>query len=337
MTRATEDRFLGAMLGLAIGDALGMPFRGLTRAEIAASAGPVSGYSPLIDPEHGDVDAGEVTEETEIALAIAETMTTTGGVLDPDLAGPRLVHLVNGESRRWFSPETAAGISRSEASLDYQLPLHEDAPLQPDVLVRGVPIGLVQALGSLDREDLLAEAEVAVRLSSPSTAAISGVAMTALMIRAAATNEGEAASWASDAAAFLGGDVAGRVAATVDEWASAPLPEAIDGALSSAQDTGLLAAAVIAASRSERFEDAVFAAVEAGGQTDTLGALAGALAGARFGSSGIPQPLIDDLGCRIYVSLAAPWLLKAARKRAGTVIDLLPRFDVPRPDMPPRV
>ncbi|MGI9253910.1 MAG: hypothetical protein ACR2J8_09195, partial [Thermomicrobiales bacterium] len=71
--------------------------------------------------------------------------------------------------------------------------------------------------------------------------------------------------------------------------------------------------------------------------TDTTSAVAGALAGARFGSSGIPQPLIDTLGCRIYVSLAAPWLLKAARRRAGTVIDLMPRFDAPRPNFPPRV
>jgi ADP-ribosylglycohydrolase len=337
MPRATEDRFLGAMLGLAIGDALGMPFRGMSREEIAAAVGPVRAFHPLVDPIDGDVEAGEVTEETESALVIAEAMTTTGGVLDPDLAGPRLAHLARGESRRWFTPDAVANILRGEVEFDYQLPLHEDAPLPPEILVRGVPIGLIHSLGALDREDLLADAEAAVRLSHASTAAISGVAMTAAMTRAAATDETPPNEWAAAAATVLGGDMAERVAATVGRYETVELHHALDAALASDPETGPLAAAVLGAIRAERFEDAVFAAVEAGGATDTLGALTGALAGARFGSSGIPQPLIDALGCRIYVSLAAPWLLKAARRRAGTVIDLLPRFDVPRPDMPPRV
>jgi ADP-ribosylglycohydrolase len=83
------------------------------------------------------------------------------------------------------------------------------------------------------------------------------------------------------------------------------------------------------------FENAVFAAVNAGGATDTVGALTGALAGAAGGASGIPQDLIDGLEGRIYVSLAAPWLHKAARQRAGHQIDLRPVHG-PRPEMPPR-
>ncbi|MFM9105324.1 MAG: ADP-ribosylglycohydrolase family protein [Chloroflexota bacterium] len=337
MARATEDRFLGALLGLAIGDALGMPLAGLSRDEIAARYGPIRGYHPLVDPERGDVEAGEVTEETETVLAIAETMTTSGGVLDPELAGPRLAHLVATESRRWFTPLAVEGILRAEAGFDCQLPLDEDAPLPADVLVRGVPIGLVHAVGALDREDLLADAEAAVRLSHGSTAAISGVAMVAAMTRNAATGETAPGEWAASAAGLLGGEVAEQVASTVGRYESAALPGALDRALAAGGETGPLSAAVLAAIRADRFEDAVFAMTEAGGPADTAGALAGALAGARFGSSGIPQPLIDDLGCRIYVSLAAPWLLKAARRRAGSVIDLLPRFDGPRPDMPPRV
>ncbi|MFN2638492.1 MAG: ADP-ribosylglycohydrolase family protein, partial [Gemmatimonadaceae bacterium] len=58
-----------------------------------------------------------------------------------------------------------------------------------------------------------------------------------------------------------------------------------------------LAAAIVA----EQFKDAVFAAVNPGGASDAIGAIAGAVAGARFGSAGIPQRLIDGLQGRIYV------------------------------------
>ena len=83
------------------------------------------------------------------------------------------------------------------------------------------------------------------------------------------------------------------------------------------------------------FERAVFAAVNAGGAADTVGALTGALAGAAGGASDIPQELIDGLEGRIYVSLAAPWFFKTAKQRAGLLIDLRP-IHPPRPELPPR-
>ena len=94
-------------------------------------------------------------------------------------------------------------------------------------------------------------------------------------------------------------------------------------------------AAFAAAMTEPVFENAVFAAVNAGGASDTVGALTGAIAGAAGGASGIPQDLIDGLEGRIYVSLAAPWVHKAARQRAGHQIDRRPVHG-PRPDMPPR-
>jgi ADP-ribosylglycohydrolase len=337
MTRATEDRFVGAMLGLAIGDALGMPFAGMDRAAIAASAGPVREYHSLVDAPAGDVAAGEVTDETETVLSLAEVLTTTGGMLDADLAGPRLAHLARSESRRWFPDSTLAGIFSAEQSHEYMMPLDEDAPMTPDLMVRGVPIGLVQSVGVLDLGDLMADAETAVRLTHGSTAAITAVTAVALVTRYAVNDEHAPARWAGAAAELIGGDVAGHLAGYSELSPDVPLLDLLDQISEEGRESGPLLMGIAAASRSERFEDAVFAAVEAGGATDSTGALAGAFAGARFGSSGIPQRLIDELGCRIYVSLAAPWLLKAARRRAGSVIDLLPRFDLPRPDMPPRV
>ena len=70
------------------------------------------------------------------------------------------------------------------------------------------------------------------------------------------------------------------------------------------------------------FHESISAAVGLGGDTASKGAIAGAVAGARFGASGIRQDLIDGLDARIYLTLAAPWFYRTAVRRAGTVIDL---------------
>jgi ADP-ribosyl-[dinitrogen reductase] hydrolase len=46
---------------------------------------------------------------------------------------------------------------------------------------------------------------------------------------------------------------------------------------------------------SSSFELAVITAINLGGDTDTLGAMVGALAGARFGLSAMPSRWLDDL------------------------------------------
>lgn len=59
---------------------------------------------------------------------------------------------------------------------------------------------------------------------------------------------------------------------------------------------GAVPAAIFAAMRNERsFSDAVLFAVGMGGDADTIGAMAGAIAGARFGLKGIPHEWFRDL------------------------------------------
>jgi ADP-ribosyl-[dinitrogen reductase] hydrolase len=52
---------------------------------------------------------------------------------------------------------------------------------------------------------------------------------------------------------------------------------------------------MFAAASHTGFEEAVSFAVRCGGDTDTLGAMAGALAGAAFGSTSIPARWLDAL------------------------------------------
>ena len=341
MTSANEDRFLGCLLGLAIGDALGMPVEGWPRARIAARLGRVDGYLRRVFADGAEIKPGEFTDETEIALAIVEAMTTNGGRLDPDLIGNRLLYLARGESKRWMGAATLAALAAADETLDFRVPLHEDAPATGDVASRGVPIGLLHAVGALDPDALRADAEGVVRLTHGSPAAISAATAVAYGVQLAA-RDAPPARWAADTAAFLQtGELADRLACAADLAAAAtPVDSALDTLGSAEAAAESVPAAFYAAMTAATFEDAVFAAVNAGGDTDTVGAIAGALAGADAGVGAIPQPLIDDLEGRIYVSLAAPWFYRAAQRRAGRVIDLRlgePGADPPaRPILPPR-
>lgn len=91
--RPTENQFLGVLLGLAVGDALGMPVAGLTAGEIAARHGSVEGYLPRRLADETEIAAGEITDETETTLCIVESLTTNDGLIDPSNISARLSFL----------------------------------------------------------------------------------------------------------------------------------------------------------------------------------------------------------------------------------------------------
>lgn len=335
MRRPNEDAFLGSLLGLAIGDALGMPFAGMTASEIRDRHGHIGTYLAAALADGTEVAAGEFTDESELALCIVEAATANGGEVDVDLVAPRMVHVATGDSRRWLSPETARALDRVSEHLVYRVPTDEDGPATGDVAARGVPIGLIHSVSRFAPEAMAEDARRVVAITHGSPAAATAALATAVAVRLAARSDGDPAGWPAAIANLLGGGViAERLGAVNDHLAS--LPPLADiatrfGTGTAAEESVVTAIAVASAAGS--FEEAVLTAVNAGGATDTVGALTGAIAGARVGSAGIPQRLIDGLGGRIYVSLAAPWLFKAAQRRAGQVIDLRP--SQPRPTMPP--
>ncbi|MDQ3514959.1 MAG: ADP-ribosylglycohydrolase family protein [Chloroflexota bacterium] len=327
----TESEVLGGFLGMAIGDALGMPLVGLSAAGISDRYGEVDGYLPWEDEREVVAEAGEFTDETEVALCIVEALTTNRGAVDPDLIGARMGYLAAGASRRWLSEETRRVLDAAGDRIDPLVPYDDDGPATGDVASRGIPIGLMAAVGPFDEAWLRASAETVTRLTHGSPAAIAATTAVAYAVSLAARRDVSPGQWAAASAAFLGvGELADRLGAGPAEMMS-----------DSGTGTGGIAtmsvpAAIHFASMAGSFEEAVFPAVRAGGASDTVGAIAGALAGARFGAGAIPQGLIDGLGGRIYVSLAAPWYYKASLQRAGMVISIRPEGENERPAMPPR-
>ena len=102
----------GCLFGGAIGDALGMPYAGLTRESISkftdleqfrSSQSIRSLFLPLgaiADSDEGDLlEAGQWTDDTQLTLALAESLLEEGGIFIPEAWGHKLVRWLNDEPR----------------------------------------------------------------------------------------------------------------------------------------------------------------------------------------------------------------------------------------------
>src|SRR3954451_19386063 len=85
------DRALGALYGLAVGDALGMPTQTLSRRRVAELFGDLDEFHP--GPAENEVSAGlpagQVTDDTDQAVIVAELLVEGRGRVDPDVLAPR--------------------------------------------------------------------------------------------------------------------------------------------------------------------------------------------------------------------------------------------------------
>jgi ADP-ribosyl-[dinitrogen reductase] hydrolase len=309
---ATQDRFLGAILGLAIGDAFGMPVAGRSKTTIADWYGSLTGYLPRKFPDGTEVGAGEITDETEIALCIIESFTASQGELDPENIGIRMSYLARGDSRKWMSEQTLIALDGVSEANEYQLPLVDDERVSGEVAVRGIPIGLMHSIGATDRARLTADASVVSRITHGSPLALSAVEAVALATstvsrQMAAPNE-------------LRGSL-------LAEMADGEVREALAAASDSEPDPADSVAAVIASAVgfveiASSFEECIQIAAELGGASESRAAFAGSLYAGYHGTASIPQRLIDDLEARIYISLAVPWFYRTVARRSGRLIDL---------------
>lgn len=280
--QAREEQFLGALLGTAIGDALGQSLAGLSEQEIALRLAAPLGYGSAED--RGPEGAGAITHRTEIVLCLVESLTTNDGRPDPDNMVARLGFLAAGPSRDLMSPGMIEGIELALEN-DGQVPDSHVPAIELAVASRGIPVGLLHAVGGFDPDVMRRESAIVTRLSH------AGADQESLTQTVAAVMAETARSGSIPASGESSGDE--NLSATLNAIASA-----------------------------DSFADGLRQALAITGDRSSQGAIAGALLGARFGASGIPQSLIDDLDARIYLSLAAPWFYRTALMRAGTVIDL---------------
>lgn len=287
------DRARGALLGTFVGDALGMPYEG---------AGPRS-IPPVLEMVDARLGRGTYTDDTQMMIALAQSLLRCDDVDSEDLARAFRAHY---DPARGYG----AGTMRVLELWEEGAPVEEAArrvfggqgSRGNGAAMRVAPVG-VRFVG--DHKRLATQAARSARITHAHPVGIDGA-----VVQAAAV------------AAALGGDdpVAAAIAAAEtselrDRLVHLRASPTIGGPATSSA-AGSVPVAVAAASGATTFEEAVTRAIRAGGDTDTSGAMAGAIAGARFGALAIPSRWIDALEDGEHGRRHVAWLADQLHARA---------------------
>jgi ADP-ribosylglycohydrolase len=312
------SRAQGALYGLAIGDALGMPTQLLSRPEIVARYGALlTGFEPARGdhPIAGGHPAGDITDDTEQAVLLARLLIAGQGRIDPgDLAGALVAWEADMKTRGsldLLGPSTRRALAAVQSGVP-----PEDAGSTGDTngaAMRIAPVGIAIPDNSKkhpapDGLDPLVDAVVQASFVTHGTSlALAGAAAVAAAVSAGIS--GATVAQATDAAvaaarlaAARGRWVAGADVAARIEWATGlvtgrPLAEAADliyrlvGTGLATQESVPAAFAALAATPGDPWLTARFAA-SLGGDCDTIAAMAGAVGGACHGVAVFPSEAV---------------------------------------------
>jgi ADP-ribosyl-[dinitrogen reductase] hydrolase len=282
--RLPREQYVGCLVGLALGDALGAPLEFMPRAEIAATYGKVR---ELLGGGWLNVDPGEYTDDTQLALAITNSIVQHGRIDPPDIAARFVAWLRTG-------PKDVGNITRTAIRYHEQgLPWEEVGPR-----VHREMAGRSAGNGSLMRC-----APVALFHAARPKALIRDSAIVSEI-----THANPLSVWSSIAVnlaivELLHGRREGmieRVAERIEEPQVRETLLTVAGLPRRAVRSGgyvleTLGAAFWALQNHPGFEEVVVAAINLGDDADTVGAVAGALAGAREGSAALPERWLSQL------------------------------------------
>ncbi|GAB1584616.1 ADP-ribosylglycohydrolase family protein [Phyllobacterium phragmitis] len=304
------DRALGALIGGALGDAMGMPTQLLSPAEIKADYGFVDCF---IDPapEHPvskGLKAGAVTDDTEQTLLMASVLLQSGDSFDHHAWVNALVAWEKDIKARGGYDLLGPSTKRAIDAINAGTP-PEEAGRSGETngaAMRIAPVGILVPPG----EALIARVAESCRATHNTTLAISSAAAVASVI----SHGIDGADW-REAIGFAvaaaragekqghwvpGGTIAARIEWALDMVEGCSIEEGIArvfdrlGTAVISQESVPAAFAVLKLAKGDAWEAAVIAA-NLGGDTDTIGAIAGSMAGACAGYDRLPQDRIGGL------------------------------------------
>jgi len=299
---SAHDRARGALLGLAAGDAVG------TTVEFASPGS----FKPVTDMVGGGpfaLDPGQWTDDTSMALCLAESLLDRRGH-DPVDQMRRYVRWMNSgylsSNGRCFDVgnTTRHQLQRFERTGEPHDPHVDENSAANGSLMRLAPVSIRWSQAA---DDVVAFAAASSRPTHPATRPVDAckvlAALTAALIR------GESWEAVSDAGFWKQGPLHPEVEAVARGSWRGKEPPAIRG---TGYCVEALEAAIWAVADAADFKTAILRAANLGDDADTTAAIAGQLAGARFGASGIPGLWLELVAMRHRIETLADGLHAAA-------------------------
>ena len=303
---AIEQRYLGCLIGLACGDALGGPVEFDTRAQMDKRY--PDGLRDFIGGGWLSLFPGEVTDDTQMALDVARSLVAhPEGNMD-DLALRFLAWRNSdpkdiGNTTRDALDRLARGVPWDEAGEQtYRNRGPRDSAGNGSIM-RCAPI----AMRYRNDPERLRDVSIDVSRITHANPLCTWTSVVVDQAIAALLN-------GTSIAGALAGSSAGIENAQVRTAVDHATPAKREGVKSAGFVLDTLGAAYWSLLQTPSFEEAVVTAVGLGGDTDTTGAVAGALAGAHYGFSAIPERWRSQVQHRDELSQLSLDLLKLSEQ-----------------------
>jgi poly(ADP-ribose) glycohydrolase ARH3 len=275
------DRARGALLGTFVGDALGMPFEGAAPAEVPER----------LEMLEARLGRGTYTDDTQMAIALGESLLDCGRV-DALALGHAFANA--------HDPRRGYGSSTTEVLRLVRSGVHPHEAAGAAFGGRGsqgngaaMRIAPIAVRYADDRAALVEAARASARVTH-----VHAVAVDAAIAQAAAIGGALNDQPPLDAALATATtpELKVRLTEAARLLGTGPEPAALAAALGN-RPTGheSVPAAIYAAVAQESVEAAITFAVRCGGDTDTIGAMAGSIAAARAGAGAIPSRWLEAL------------------------------------------
>jgi ADP-ribosylglycohydrolase len=308
--RSLRERFLGCLLGLAVGDALAAATQ-YKRPGSFAPVGDLLGGGPF------ELPRGAWSDDTAMTLGIADSLLAKGAFDHRDL----LQRWLRWQSEGYLSATgqclgITAATARALAAAQWRRQAfagsHDPAQTDPEPLVRVAPV----VMNRFDQiEEALTDAVDAARMTCQAPLVLDSCRLFALMTHCALAGHTMERILKPPATPLSGVSLRHEVAAIAAE---APVPPMAAGKAGVGNDVrSALRAVRWACGTTRSFRAAVLAAVNLGGNADVFGACSGLLAGAHYGVSGIPGPWLQALAHRELITEFADRLLTTTLVRMG--------------------
>ena len=305
----TSRRARGALYGLAVGDALGMPTQMLPRAEIRDRWGSLlPGFEPA-PPGHPicpGLPAGAVTDDTEQAVLLGRLLVKGHGTVDPRELAEALVRWERDMAERGSLDLLGPSTKRAVAAVLAGTPPEEAGATGTTngAAMRIAPVGIAvqPVLPALVDHVVMASSVThntgialagAAAVAAAVSAGVSGAEVaeaTALAVQAARI-AAERGHWVAGADVAARIEWATRLVAGRDETEATELIYTLVGTSLATQESVPAAFAVLAVMPGDPWRACLLAA-SLGGDCNTIAAMAGAVAGACHGVESFPPDAI---------------------------------------------
>lgn len=307
------DRIHGCLLGIAAGDALGMPALSTLEQTIALHGSEITTFidassDPAVDPVHYNLSAGEVTDDTYAALAVVRAIIDSGQV-DVQAFAQAFIAWADddaelavrlGRKRGFLGPSTGRAIEQLRAGVS-PFETGREGTTNGSAM-RVAPMGFIHPGDIAATVDVTEISCIPTHNTNVAISAACAIACAVSVMAAGVTDMADIVEAAKEGAE-LGGQrgrigycpsIAKRIDLVVQLARQDKPRQAIRRDIYDLIGSYLPAYEIVPAAiggfvlEGGAPEASILSAINIGGDCDTLGAIAGALAGTLHGVKGFP-------------------------------------------------